>query len=68
MLRVLPTTNKTCLATNQVDAGCEKLLQKVGRGFFLFVTKSVNVAHFTGPTQTCFATSDLTTMYGATHG
>ena len=24
----------TCLATNQVDAGCEKLLQKVGRGFF----------------------------------
>ena len=29
MLRVLPPTNQTCLATNQVVAGCEKLLQKV---------------------------------------
>ena len=29
MMRVLPPTNQTCLATNQVAVGCEKLLQKV---------------------------------------
>ena len=29
MLRVFPPTSQTCLATNQVTAGCEKLLQKV---------------------------------------
>ena len=30
ILYVLPPTNQTCLATNQLVAGCEKLLQKVG--------------------------------------
>ena len=29
MLRVLPPTNQTCPATNEVVAGWEKLLQKV---------------------------------------
>ena len=29
MLRVLLPTNQTCLATNQVSAGCEKLSRKV---------------------------------------
>ena len=29
MLRVLPPTNQTCLATNQFVAGCEMFLQKV---------------------------------------
>ena len=32
MLRVLPPTNQTCLATNQVVAGCEKLLQNIESG------------------------------------
>ena len=40
-----------------------KVVVKSRERFFLFVTKSVNVEHLTGPTQTCFATSDLITMY-----
>ena len=29
MMRVLPSTSQTCLATNQVVGGCETLLQTV---------------------------------------
>ena len=36
MWRVLPPTNQTCLATNQVVAGCEKLLQNVESGSSFF--------------------------------
>ena len=32
MLRVLPPTNQTCLATNQFIVGCEKFLQNVEGG------------------------------------
>ena len=35
MLRVLPPTNQTCPATNEVVAGWEKLLQKVETTSFL---------------------------------
>ena len=50
-------------ATNQVVTGCENLLQKV-ESSSTFATKSVHVARFTGPRQTCFATSDVTPVYG----
>ena len=33
MLHVLPLENQTCLATNQIAASCEKLLQKLERSF-----------------------------------
>ena len=49
MLRVLPPTNQTCLATN-----------------LPFVTKSVHTARFTGPSQTCFAASEVNLMSGVT--
>ena len=55
MLRVVPPTNQTCLATNQV-AGCR--LQKVvteRRVFLLLPIQIVYVALLTGPRQTCFA-------------
>ena len=56
---------QTCLATNQVFAGCEKLLQNV-ESSSIFATKSVHVARFTDPRQTCFAASDVTPVYGVT--
>ena len=40
MLHVLLPTNQTCLATNKIIAGCEKLLQKV---VLPFATKSANL-------------------------
>ena len=39
------------------------MLQKV-ESSSTFATKSVHVARFTGPRQTCFATSDVTPVYG----
>ena len=50
MLHVLPPENQTCLATNQVTARCEKLLQKLERS-----STSVHVVRFTGPSETFFA-------------
>ena len=44
----IPPTNQTCLPTNQVLAGCKKLLQKV-TVVLLFATRSVDISHFTGP-------------------
>ena len=35
MMRVLPPTNQSCLVTNQVVSGCEKLLQKVWLNLFM---------------------------------
>ena len=60
LMRVLPPMNQTSLATNQLVKGCEKLLQKVESSSTFFFSKSVHVARFTGPRQTCFATSHLT--------
>ena len=54
MLRVLPPTNQTCLATNKIVVGCEKLLQKV---VLHFATKSANLI--------CNM-SNATQVYGAT--
>ena len=54
MLHVLPPENQACLATNQVAARCEKLLQKLERSS-TYCKKSVHVARFTGPSETCFA-------------
>ena len=48
MWRVLPPTNQTCLATNQVVAGCEKLLQNIEGGSTFLKQKSVHVVRFTG--------------------
>ena len=63
MLGALQTTNQTRLRTNQVVAGFKKMLQKVESNS---ATKSVQVARFTGPRQTCFPTSDVTPVYGVT--
>ena len=40
--------HSTCLETNQVVTGCEKLLQKV-KSSSLLATKSVHAARFSGP-------------------
>ena len=44
--RVLPPTNQTCHATNQLSAGCEKLLHRVGR--------SSNICNKTCPSCTFY--------------
>ena len=54
------TTHESNLSYNtQVVAGCENLLQKVESNL-PFATKSVRVARYTGPRQTCSATGDVT--------
>ena len=59
MLRVLQPTNQNCLATNQVAASCEKLLQKVATCFTFYSKICTCCTYYrTGPRQTCFATSD----------
>ena len=55
MLRVLPPSNQTCLATNQVAESCCWKRRA-----------SVHVARFTDPKQICFATSDVTPVSGVT--
>ena len=44
MLRVLPLTHQTCLATNQVVVGCEKLLQNV-EGLFYFLKQNLYMSY-----------------------
>ena len=62
MLGVLPPTNPAKqIRLFQVAKGC--LILKV-RVVLLFATKSVHVARFTSPGQTCFAASDETSVYG----
>ena len=51
----------TCLEPNQVDAVCEKFLQKGDSS--TFATKSVHVTRLTGPRQTCFAARDLSHVF-----
>ena len=63
MLRVLPPLNQTSLATNQLVAGCEKLLQRRDCNS-TFATQSVHVARFTDPRQTCLVARGVTSVYG----
>ena len=63
MLRVLPPTNQICLATNQFVAGCGKLLPKVESCSTFCKKICTTCARFTGPRQTCFAASDVTSTY-----
>ena len=61
------TTNhiQTCLTKYQVAAGCKNLLQKVqSSSTSKIATKSIHVARFTGPRQTCSAARDVTPVYG----
>ena len=60
-MRDVPTTNQTCIATNQAVAACSKLLHKVESSSTF--CKRLLVARFTGLRQTCFATSDVTPGY-----
>ena len=66
MLRVLPPTNQICLATNQFVEGCGKLLPKVESCSTFCKKICTTCARFTGPRQTCFAASDVTSTYSAT--
>ena len=52
MLRMLPPTNQTCPATNEVVAGCRSRRDYV---YFLQRTLYVHAARFTCSRQTCFA-------------
>ena len=66
MLLVNITHVQTRLATNRVVAGSQKFLQKVENSF-TFCKKSLHVARFTGPRQTCFAASDVNPVHGSRH-
>lgn len=50
-LRVLQTTNQTCLAINQVVSGCKKVSCRKQRLVLLFTTKPVLDACLTGSSQ-----------------
>ena len=58
MLHFLPPENQTCLATNQIAASCEKLLQKLERSF-TYCNKICTCCAFYRPQlsvrQSCFA-------------
>ena len=51
VLRVLPLTNQTCLATNQDVAGCKKLLQKVESSSTCLATSEVTSVYVVTPAQ-----------------
>ena len=59
MLRVLPTTNQTYLATKQVVVVCEKLLQEVESG-----SNFCNICSVYWPKTNLFVPSDVTSAYG----
>ena len=64
MFCVFPPTNQTCLAANQVVAGCEELLQKAERSS-TFCNKVCICCAFYRP-QGKLATSNITPIYGVT--
>ena len=61
MLHFLQPTGQTCLATYQVVAGCKVVAES--RELFYFY-KNKPEYRFTGTWQTCYATSDITPVYG----
>ena len=46
VLHVLPPTNQTCLAKNEVVAGCKELINEQ---LYCFATKSIKVSRFIDP-------------------
>ena len=64
LLLVSITHTQTRLATNQAVAGCQKFLQKLENSS-TFCNKSVHVARFTGPRQTCHTASDVNPVNGS---
>ena len=63
---------QNCSATNKVVAGCEQLLQRVAERLkrcSTFCNKICTkfVARSTDPRQTCFATSDVNSVYGVVY-
>ena len=64
LLLVSITPTQTRLATNQAVAGCQTFVQKLENSS-TFCNKSVHVARFTGPRQTCFAASDVNPVHGS---
>ena len=64
MFCVFTPANQTCLAANQVAAGCEKLLQKAERSS-TFCSKVCKCCAFYWP-QGKLATRNITPIYGVT--
>ena len=63
MFCVFTPTNQTCLAANQVAAGCEELLQKAERSS-TFCSKVCKCCVFYRPrANTCYAASDKKTVF-----
>ena len=65
MLRVLPPTNQTCLATIQVVAGWEKSCEGKQRVVY-FLQQNLYMLRVLPARQTCFAASDPRPVYGLT--
>jgi len=63
MLRVLLTKNQSCLATNQVVAGCENLLQKIESKIYL-LQEILYMCVLTGQGKLVLGISDLNLVYG----
>ena len=71
MLRVLPPTNQTCLATNQVVVNSEKFLQKL-KSSSAFCNKKCTCLRALlaqgPPRKTCLVTTDVTPVVYHFHG
>ena len=65
MLRVLPRTNHTGIATIRLSQVAKSCCRKQ-RTVLLFATQSVHIGRFTGPRQTCLTAGDATSAYSVT--
>ena len=64
MLRVLSTKNQSCLATNQVFAGCENLLQKIESKIYFLQEILYLLRILTAQGKLVLGISDLNLVYG----
>ena len=64
MLRVLSTKNQSCLATNQVFAGCENLLQKIESKIYFLQEILYMLRILTAQGKLVLGISDLNLVYG----
>ena len=64
MLRVLSTKNQSCLATNQIVAGCENLLQKIESKIYFLQQILYMLRVLIARGKLVLGISDLNLVYG----
>ena len=64
MLRFLSTKNQSCLATNQIVAGCENLLHKIESKIYFLQEILYTLRVLPAQGKLVLAISDLNLVYG----